>query len=63
MTGRGLTHEDVTQLYDAHGAWLMGYACSLLRDRAAAEDVVQQVFARLLRGNVVVTKSHGAYLC
>jgi RNA polymerase sigma-70 factor (ECF subfamily) len=63
VTSQRLTRQDVTQLYLDHAAWLVGYGCSLLRDRSAAEDIVQQVFARLLRGDIVVTTSAVAYLC
>jgi RNA polymerase sigma-70 factor (ECF subfamily) len=63
MTSQRLTRQDIAQLYHDHGAWLVGYGCSLLRDRSAAEDIVQQVFARLLRGDIVVTTSPIAYLC
>ena len=39
----------VGRLYDTHGASLYRYAVMLLADAGAAEDVVQQVFAALLR--------------
>jgi len=39
-------------LYDAHGATLYRYAVMLLADAIAAEDVIQQVFAALLRHDV-----------
>jgi RNA polymerase sigma-70 factor (ECF subfamily) len=39
----------VGRLYDAYGASLYRYAVLLLGDPAAAEDVVQQVFAAILR--------------
>jgi len=39
----------VGRLYDARGASLYRYAVLLLADAAAAEDVVQQVFATILR--------------
>jgi RNA polymerase sigma-70 factor (ECF subfamily) len=38
----------VGRLYDQYGASLYRYALMLLADHAAAEDVIQQVFARLL---------------
>jgi RNA polymerase sigma-70 factor, ECF subfamily len=37
------------RLYDTYGASLYRYAVLLLADAAAAEDVVQQVFATILR--------------
>ena len=39
----------VGRLYDTCGASLYRYAVLLLGDAAAAEDVVQQVFAAILR--------------
>ena len=39
----------VGRLYDTYGASLYRYAVLLLADAAAAEDVVQQVFAAILR--------------
>ena len=39
----------VGRLYDEHGASLFRYAVMLLADHAAAEDVVQQVFAAVMR--------------
>ena len=39
----------VGRLYDTYGASLYRYAAMLLADPAAAEDVVQQVFAAILR--------------
>lgn len=47
MTAK-LTFEDVQGLYQKHGAALLGYATSLLDDRASAEDVLHQVFLKLL---------------
>jgi len=43
-----LSAEGVRQLYDLHGPALVAYACSFVGDSAAAEDVVHQVFLRLL---------------
>jgi RNA polymerase sigma-70 factor, ECF subfamily len=39
----------VGRLYDTYGASLYRYAALLLADATAAEDVVQQVFATILR--------------
>lgn len=39
----------VRRLYQSHGASLYRYAAILLADAIAAEDVIQQVFAALLR--------------
>jgi RNA polymerase sigma-70 factor (ECF subfamily) len=45
-----VAREWLRELYDAHGAALFRYALMILADRAEAEDVVQQVFVRVLRG-------------
>jgi len=58
-----LDRRDVERLYAEHAALLTGYACSLTGDRSAAEDVVHQVFARLLRGDIVVRQRPLTYLC
>ncbi|NUN47365.1 MAG: sigma-70 family RNA polymerase sigma factor [Candidatus Brocadiae bacterium] len=42
----------IRQLYQEHGPALLLYARSLLRDVSAAEDVLQQVFVRLLEKNL-----------
>ena len=47
MTAK-LTFEDVQGLYQKHGAALLAYGISLLGDRASAEDVLHQVFLKLL---------------
>lgn len=43
-----LTHEDVQDLYRQYGPALLAYGTSLLADRAAAEDVLHQIFLKLL---------------
>ena len=43
-----LTYENVRDLYRQHGPALLAYGSSLLGDRAAAEDVLHQVFLKLL---------------
>jgi RNA polymerase sigma-70 factor (ECF subfamily) len=55
VTTEALDRQQVRTLYEHHGAALLAYAVSLLQDRAASEDVLQQVFLKLLRGPVVVT--------
>jgi RNA polymerase sigma-70 factor (ECF subfamily) len=57
-----LTADDVRRLYDGHGPALVAYACSFVADAAAAEDVVHQLFLRLLRGDTVVPDVPVAYL-
>jgi RNA polymerase sigma-70 factor, ECF subfamily len=44
----GLTHEKVQELYRQHGPALLAYGASLLGDYAAAEDVLHQLFLKLL---------------
>ena len=43
-----LTDDDVQGLYRQHGPALLAYGASLLGDRAAAEDVLHQVFLEML---------------
>lgn len=43
-----LTYKDVQALYQQHGPALLAYGMSLLGNRAAAEDVLHQVFLKLL---------------
>jgi RNA polymerase sigma-70 factor (ECF subfamily) len=57
-----LTTELLKSLYEKHGAALVAYArCSGL-DFASAEDVVQQVFLKLLRGSGISPQIPLAYL-
>jgi RNA polymerase sigma-70 factor (ECF subfamily) len=44
-----LTADEVKSLYERHGSALVAYACSCGVDFASAEDVVQQVFLKMLR--------------
>ena len=57
-----LTTESVRKLYEKHGAALAAYACCYGLDFASAEDVVQQVFLKLLQGNAVAVRTAVAYL-
>jgi RNA polymerase sigma-70 factor (ECF subfamily) len=54
--------EDVRRLYDQHGPALLAYACSILRDYSTAEDMLHQVFVRLLRGDIKIAGSPSSYL-
>jgi RNA polymerase sigma-70 factor (ECF subfamily) len=58
-----LSREDVERLYQAHGRVLLAYACSFVRSVPAAEDILHQVFARLLRGDLVIAGGPLPYLC
>lgn len=40
---------DAARAFDAHGATLLGFAVNALRDRALAEDCVQETFLRAWR--------------
>lgn len=62
MAERKLSADDVRRLYDRHGPALVAYACSFVTDAAAAEDVVHQVFLRLLRGTTDVPDVPVAYV-
>jgi RNA polymerase sigma-70 factor (ECF subfamily) len=54
--------ENLRQLYEKHGRGLIAYAGSFVRGFAAAEDVLHQVFERLLRGDIELTNSPVPYL-
>jgi RNA polymerase sigma-70 factor (ECF subfamily) len=53
---------DVRRLYEEHGPALLAYASALLRDPSAAEDVLHQVFVKLLGGRVSIDGSPAPYL-
>ena len=53
------TVERVQRLYEVHGRGLFAYACAFLRHPSDAEDVVHQVFLRLLGGGATATPSAG----
>jgi RNA polymerase sigma-70 factor (ECF subfamily) len=58
-----LQQGDVERLYEAHGRVLLAYACAFVRSVPAAEDILHQVFARLLRDGVVINGPPLPYLC
>ncbi len=45
--------DEVQALYQQHGPGLLLYACSLMGRKHAAEDVLQQVFMKLLEQNSI----------
>jgi RNA polymerase sigma-70 factor (ECF subfamily) len=54
----------VERLWRRYAGGLLSYAVTLVGDRAAAEDVLQSVFARLLEQGVPsVVESERSYLC
>jgi RNA polymerase sigma-70 factor, ECF subfamily len=57
-----LSAADVRYLYDRHGPALVAYARSFVTDAAAAEDVVHQVFLRLLSSEIVMPDVPVAYV-
>ena len=57
-----LTAAHVKELYEKHGDALAAYACCCGLDFAAAEDAVQQVFLKLLRGDTSAPRMPVAYL-
>jgi RNA polymerase sigma-70 factor, ECF subfamily len=57
-----LSVADVRSLYEKHGSALAAYGCCHGLDFASAEDVVQQVFLKLLEGQVSVPVMPLAYL-
>lgn len=46
---RGGDLDSLGELFERHHRPLFGYLCKLVGDRAAAEDIVQNVFHRILR--------------
>jgi RNA polymerase sigma-70 factor (ECF subfamily) len=58
---RYLSAAEVRGIYDRHGPGLVACACSILSDYALAEDIVQNVFLRALRGDVPVPGAPAAY--
>lgn len=57
-----LRYEDVQDLYREHGAALLAYTAALIGDRSAAEDVLQQVFLKLLGGALKFPEGPRPYL-
>jgi RNA polymerase sigma-70 factor (ECF subfamily) len=53
---------EVERLYREYGAGLLAYGCVITVDRAAAEDVLQQLFLKLLRGDVQLPEVARPYL-
>jgi len=52
----------VQDLYEAHGSALAAYLGCCGVDFASAQDIVQQVFLKLLRGKIAAPESVAAYL-
>jgi RNA polymerase sigma-70 factor (ECF subfamily) len=57
-----LNRQQVRALYEQHGRVLLAYAFTLLPDRSSSEDVLHQVFVRLLQGGVTISGPPAHYL-
>jgi len=57
-----MRREEVERLYAQHGPALVAFACSILNDRASAEDVLHQVFLKLLERSVPAPDDPRTYL-
>lgn len=64
MSKDTLDRTRIQRLYDQHGRVMLAYAISLLSDRSAAEDVLHEVFLKLLEGRAGINGSSPVpYLC
>src|SRR5262245_30626947 len=54
--------DEVRLWYEQHGPALVAYASSILGDRSRAEDALQQVFFKLLKGSMPLPKPAKPYL-
>lgn len=54
MMSRKSRNDQVQDWYVQYGPALVAYLCSMLGDRGSAEDVLHQVFMKLLKGKVEV---------
>jgi len=54
MINRKSRNDQVQGWYVQHGPALVAYLCSMLGERGSAEDVLHQVFVKLLKGKVEV---------
>jgi RNA polymerase sigma-70 factor, ECF subfamily len=57
-----LSADEIRQLYERHGAALLLFARSFAVDAAAGEDLVHEVFLKLLRGETELPDIPLAYL-
>ena len=62
MSSVKLRREQVRTLYEQHGRVLLAYGVSLLHDRSASEDVLHQVFVKLLQADVAINGQPLHYL-
>jgi RNA polymerase sigma-70 factor, ECF subfamily len=54
--------DEIRKLYEQHSRGLFAYACSFVSSSASAEDILHQVFERMLRGDVEINGSPAPYL-
>jgi RNA polymerase sigma-70 factor (ECF subfamily) len=59
---KNLSPGEIAALYERQGGALAAYACTFVNDFAAAEDVVHQVFLKLLGHETVIPDQPIAYL-
>ncbi len=45
-------HDEIRRLYQQHGSALLGYARAVLNDHPEAEDVLHEVFLKLVRDKI-----------
>ena len=62
LATKNLNAREVESLYVKHGPALTAYVCCCGLDFASAEDVVQQVFLKLLQGQNSMPQTPPAYL-
>jgi RNA polymerase sigma-70 factor (ECF subfamily) len=62
VKSRRLSREQIQRLYEEHSRGLVAYSCSFVQAYAAAEDVLQQTFEKLLRGEFEIIGSPVPYL-
>ncbi len=54
--------DEIQRWYEQYGPVLVTYASSILGERSRAEDALQEVFYKLLKGKMEVTAPEKAYL-
>lgn len=62
MTGKQLEESEIRSLYERHAGALTAYACSFRLDFSLAQDMVQQVFFKILKGGASLPDNPAGYL-
>jgi RNA polymerase sigma factor (sigma-70 family) len=62
VTPRRSDHRLIASAYEQHGRALFAYARSLVADTGVAEDLIHQVFLKLLKGGAVLPETPRPYL-